>query len=197
MGDNRNFKLVAQEFNVSETAVKVWSVSFGWMRRVKARDKAVRERVKHAVEELSVEGKAQTLLRRLKTVKTAISQFEENLLAGKVKLEETHDLQRLLAMESGLLSLIEQKDLEVEYIAEFYGGEEFQPMPSFEPLVEVDSSDDTEPKALPPPVNLQPQEEPVTEQSEDSQEENKQKEPARRQRYINPKSKARGFRKIP
>lgn len=99
MGDKRNLRDVAKEFNVSLTSVHNWSVSFDWKSRIELRDAENAKLLEKKTNETIVEIKAKyhTFL------KAMIAKAIEDFKAQKFKIETPLDLVRIIQLDLELM----------------------------------------------------------------------------------------------
>ncbi len=97
LGGERSYRRVAQEFQVSESTVKLWGRSFSWKARVRERDLDIAREV--AGRTLSDEVNHRE--RNLKIVEMAIVQLARAIADGKVKLSLS-DLDKVVRLENFL-----------------------------------------------------------------------------------------------
>ena len=97
LGEQRSYRKVAREFEVSESTVKLWGRSFGWKERVRDRDLDIAREV--ARRTLSEEVSHRE--RSLQIVQMALVQLARAIVDGNVKMT-LGDLDKLIRLEAFL-----------------------------------------------------------------------------------------------
>lgn len=99
MGNERNLRDVAKEFNKSLTSIHNWSISFDWKSRIELRDAETSKLLEKRTNETIVEIKAKyhTFL------KAMIAKAIEDFKARNLKIETVHDLVRIMQMDLELM----------------------------------------------------------------------------------------------
>ncbi|HDR8409161.1 MULTISPECIES: hypothetical protein [Bacillus cereus group] len=99
MGEKRNLREVAKEFNKSLTTIHNWSVSFDWKSRIEIRDAEMSKMLEKKTNETvtDIKAKYHTFLKAM--LADAIQRFKK----GEMKIESPLDLVRIMQMDLSLL----------------------------------------------------------------------------------------------
>jgi hypothetical protein len=98
MGPKRSCQKVAAQMGVSVAAVRRWSQSFGWAKRVGEHDAEIARRI---ADRIISEASAQTE-RNLKIVRAAMMRLAKAIADGNIKMQ-LGDIDRLIRLEEHLL----------------------------------------------------------------------------------------------
>ena len=97
LGEQRSYRLVAEEFKVALGTVKMWGRTFGWRERVQERD----AEVARAVADRSLKEATGKVVRNRKLVEMGLMQVAKAIAESKVKVSVS-DLDRLIRLEGFL-----------------------------------------------------------------------------------------------
>jgi len=97
LGPKRSYKEVAQQMSVSPSAVKLWSKSFDWQKRLGERDAEVARRVA----DRAIDTQVNLLDRDQKIVQMALIKLAKGIADGTVKMQ-MGDLDRLIRLRGYL-----------------------------------------------------------------------------------------------
>jgi hypothetical protein len=96
-GPKRSLSKVADELNVSESAVKKWSRTFSWTERIAERDKTIAT----VAADRSIEVGVESTLRNRQIVQMGLVQIARQIAEGTVRATIS-DLDRLIRLEAFL-----------------------------------------------------------------------------------------------
>ena len=97
LGEQRSYRLVAEEFNVALGTVKMWGRTFSWRERVQNRD----AEVARAVADRSLKNATEKVVRNRKLVEMGLMQVAKAIAESQVKVSVS-DLDRLIRLEGFL-----------------------------------------------------------------------------------------------
>ena len=97
LGEKRSYKRVAQEMDVSVSAIKLWSRSFGWAERIQERNAELARQVA----DRAIQSNIDTLGRNQKIVQLALVRLAKAIADGNVRMQ-LGDLERLIRLQGYL-----------------------------------------------------------------------------------------------
>ena len=97
LGTRRSYRKVAEQFDVSTSAVKLWATKYGWQDRIREHDA---EHQRQTADRLLQSG-TDEIDRNLKIVRVALMKVAKAIAEGQVKIQ-MGDLDRLVRLEGYL-----------------------------------------------------------------------------------------------
>jgi hypothetical protein len=99
MGSSRSLPALAKEVGMSETAVKGWSRTFNWTKRIEDRD----QEVAHELNRKAAKIAATRKMAYLDTINIGMEQFAEGLRNNTIQVRSVGDAEKLVNMYMKLI----------------------------------------------------------------------------------------------
>lgn len=99
MGSSRSLPALARELGMSETAVKGWSRTFNWTKRIEDRD----QEVAHELNRKAAKIAASRKMAYLDTINIGMEKFEEGIKNGSIQVRSVADAEKLVNMYMKLI----------------------------------------------------------------------------------------------
>lgn len=104
MGSQRSLAKVAKEFNVSAPTVTNWAKNLNWNERVVERDNQNMASIRQKNDEEVIE----QMMEYRKIIKSSVDEYLTKLNGGKIKIESTADLVRLIRIDMELCGFVKE-----------------------------------------------------------------------------------------
>lgn len=106
LGKERNFKRVAEAYNVSLTTVSIWSSKYDWVNRARQRD----ERNLRLIAEKDDEAYIKSMRSYQDMIERSIKIYDTGLNMNHIKVETVKDFERLVRLGLDIADRINESD---------------------------------------------------------------------------------------